>query len=91
MTQEQVKAQPKSMEWKYRLIEGSAPVLGFLFAMVVMMVTVQFIGESPIKALSAILTFSFSQAGIAYIVSQSIPLIIAGEANAIAFQAGSST
>jgi len=29
MTQEQVKAQPKSMEWKYRLIEGSAPVLGF--------------------------------------------------------------
>jgi simple sugar transport system permease protein len=88
MTQEQVKAQPKSMEWKYRLIEGSAPVLGFLFAMVVMMVTVQFIGESPIKALSAILTFSFSQAGIAYIVSQSIPLIIAGEANAIAFQAG---
>jgi len=38
------------MEWKYRLIEGSAPVLGFLFAMVVMMVTVQFIGESPIKA-----------------------------------------
>jgi len=73
MTQEQVKAQPKSMEWKYRLIEGSAPVLGFLFAMVVMMVTVQFIGESPIKALSAILTFSFSQAGVAYIVSQSIP------------------
>lgn len=78
----------QSRERWYRILEGSAPILGFLFAMLVMLVVVELIGESPSRAISAIVRFSFSQAGIAYIFSQAMPLIIAGAANAVAFQGG---
>ncbi|WP_018963161.1 ABC transporter permease [Coprothermobacter platensis] len=82
------KQKVNSRERWYRLLEGISPVLGFLFAMVVMMIVVWFIGESPSNALGAIISFSFSQAGIAYIISQSVPIIISGAANAVAFQGG---
>jgi simple sugar transport system permease protein len=84
----QVKREVQQHERLYRLLEGISPVLGFLFAILVMIIILWGIGENPARAFGAIVSFCFSQVGLAYIISQSVPLIISGGANAIAFQGG---
>ncbi len=74
---------------KYRLLEIVSPVLGFLASLVVLVIIVVAVGESPVKAFVAIYKFSLSKsAKLATILSMSIPLFFAGIAVAFAFQAG---
>ncbi len=74
---------------KYKLLEILSPVVGFVASIVVLMIIVIAVGESPVKALAAIYKFSLSRsAKIATIFSMSIPLFFSGIAVAFAFQAG---
>ncbi|NOY08662.1 MAG: ABC transporter permease [Spirochaetes bacterium] len=74
---------------RYKLLEIFAPVAGFLASIVVLLIIVIVVGESPGEALTAIYKFSLSSsAKVATILSVSIPLFFAGIAVAFAFQSG---
>ncbi len=73
---------------RYRVYELLAPVAGFLAAMVLLLVIVVLVGESPGKAVAAILKMTVSNpARLATVFSVAIPLFISGLAVALAFQA----
>ena len=74
---------------KYRLMELLAPVLGFLAAVIVLLIIAMIVGETPGNAIRAILKFTVSNASrLASVFSVAIPLFISGLAVAIAFRAG---
>ena len=74
---------------KYRIYEVLSPILGFLAAVVALLIIVVAVGENPIKAIGAIIKFTMSTtARFATIFSVAIPLFCAGLAVAIAFRAG---
>ncbi|MGA2381727.1 MAG: ABC transporter permease, partial [Spirochaetia bacterium] len=71
------------------LLAQSAPFIGFLASMVVLVAIVILMRENPIKAFEAIYKFSMSSAAkLAAVLSLSIPYYIAGLSIAIAFRAG---
>jgi simple sugar transport system permease protein len=73
---------------KYALYEIAAPFIGFAAAMVLLLLIVILVGESPARAMDAIWKMTFSSsAKVATILSMSIPLYLAGLAVAIAFRA----
>jgi simple sugar transport system permease protein len=73
---------------RYSLLELLAPLLGFLAAVGALMAIVLIVGESPPRAVSAILRMTVgTSARLATIFSVAIPLYIAGLAVALAFQA----
>lgn len=74
---------------RVQLLALAAPVIGFLAAIVILLIIVVLVGESPGEAVAAIVRFSMSTPSrLATVLSQAIPLYIAGVAVAIAFQAG---
>lgn len=74
---------------KYRLLELAAPILGFLASVVVLLIIAALVGESPGKAVAAILRFTVGTgARLATVFSVAIPLFLAGLAVSIAFRAG---
>jgi simple sugar transport system permease protein len=74
---------------KYRLLELAAPILGFLASVVVLLIIAALVGESPGKAIAAILRFTVGTgARLATVFSVAIPLFLAGLAVSIAFRAG---
>jgi len=66
-----------------------SPVLGFFAAIVILLLIVVAVGEGPGAAISAIIRITFGNPSrTATVISQAIPLYIAGIAVAFAFQAG---
>ncbi len=73
----------------YLVLELSAPIIGFLASMVVLLAVVILMRETPGRALQAIYKFTFSTAArTASVVSVSIPYFLSGLSIAIAFRAG---
>lgn len=73
---------------RFRLFEAMAPVIGFVLALILLLIIVILVGESPADAVRAIFRFSFSTPSrTATILSQAVPLFLAGLAVAFAFQA----
>jgi len=73
---------------KYRLLEILAPVLGFLASVLLLLIIAALVGESPARAVGAILKFTVGTgARLAAVFSVAIPLFISGLAVAIAFRA----
>lgn len=73
---------------KYALYELAAPVIGFVASLLILLVIVVAVGESPGKAVDAVWKMTFSKsARIATIFSMSIPYYLAGLAVAFAFRA----
>ncbi len=74
---------------KYTLYETVAPLIGFLASMIILVVIVIIVGESPAKAADAVWKMTFSKtARVATILSTAIPLFLAGIAVAFGFRAG---
>ncbi|MCF7937209.1 MAG: ABC transporter permease [Spirochaetales bacterium] len=74
---------------KYKFYEMLSPVVGFVVAMIILLIIVVAIGENPIKAFGAIYDFTLSTGPrIATVFSIAIPLYLAGIAVAVAFKAG---
>ena len=74
---------------KYHLLETFSPLAGFFMSLVMLVVIVVIVGESPGKAFGAIYKFTFSTSSrLATVFSVAIPLYIAGIAVAFAFRAG---
>jgi len=72
-----------------RLFAVLAPVIGFVAAIIILLVIVVLVGESPARAINAIVRITTSNPSrLASVLSQAIPLYIAGIAVAFAFQAG---
>ena len=72
-----------------RLFGLLAPVAGFVAAIFILLIIVILVGESPARAVSAILRMTTSTPSrLASVLSQAIPLYLAGIAVAFAFQAG---
>jgi ABC-type uncharacterized transport system permease subunit len=73
---------------KYRLLELLAPILGFLAALVVLLIIAALVGETPGKAFTAIFSFTVSTgARVATVFSLAAPLFLSGLAVAVAFRA----
>jgi ABC-type uncharacterized transport system permease subunit len=73
----------------HRILETVSPVAGFLGAVVVLLIIVLVVGESPGKALDAIYRFCFGSAGRrAALFSVMIPLYLSGLAVAFALRGG---
>jgi len=71
------------------LLSQSAPFIGFLASMVVLLGIVVFMREDPLKAIDAVYKFSLSSAAkLASVLSISIPYYLSGLSIAIAFRAG---
>lgn len=71
------------------LLSQSAPFIGFLASMVVLLAIVVLMKESPLKAIGAVYKFSLSNAAkIASVLSIAIPYYLSGLSIAIAFRAG---
>jgi simple sugar transport system permease protein len=80
---------PKSSALRHRILETVSPVAGFLGSLVVLLVIVVLVGESPAKALDAIYRFCFGSAGRrASLFSVMIPLYLSGLAVAFALRGG---
>ncbi|MFP4362551.1 MAG: ABC transporter permease [Spirochaetia bacterium] len=74
---------------KYSLLEAASPFIGFAAAIVILFVIVILVGESPARALSAIIRFSMGNTGrLMTVFSIAIPLFISGLAVSFAFRAG---
>jgi simple sugar transport system permease protein len=74
---------------KYDLLSLSAPLIGFFGAMIILLIIVMLVGESPGNAVSAIVQITTGNPSrVATVLSQAIPLYIAGIAVAFAFKAG---
>ncbi|MCG8570524.1 MAG: hypothetical protein MJB14_10330, partial [Spirochaetes bacterium] len=88
----------RDSNFKYGVLEGISPIIGFLIAFAILMIIVVIVGESPAKAFGAIfkyslgfgsnMTFKMVITKIATLISVASPLFITGLAVAIAFQAG---
>ncbi|MEW5814680.1 MAG: ABC transporter permease [Spirochaetota bacterium] len=73
---------------KYRVYELLSPIIGFLISLVILLIIVIAVGESPGKAIAAIYKFSLStSAKLATVFSIAIPHFLAGLAVAFAFRA----
>ena len=73
----------------HRVLGSISPVAGFVGGMVVLLIIVILVGESPGKALDAIYRFCFGTAGRrASLISISIPLYLSGLAVAFALRGG---
>lgn len=71
------------------LLSQSAPFIGFLASMAVLMAIVVLMKESPLKAIDAVYKFSLSNAAkLASVLSIAIPYYLSGLSIAIAFRAG---
>ncbi len=71
------------------VLETAAPFIGFIAAMILLILMVAMVGESPGNALNAIYRISFSSANrFATVVAAAIPLFLAGLAVSVAFQGG---
>ncbi len=71
------------------LLSQSAPFIGFVASMVVLLAIVVVMRESPLKAIDAIYKFSLSNAAkLASVLSIAIPYYLSGLSIAIAFRAG---
>ncbi len=75
-------------ELKYKLLIISGPFIGFGISLLLLGFIAFLMKENPINVYKAMAKFSFSKAGIAYILADSTPLIFSGLAVAVAFQAG---
>lgn len=74
---------------RFQLLSLLAPLIGFLAAIVLLLVIVSLVGERPGRAISAIARMTTGNPSrVATILSQSIPLYLAGIAVAFAFRAG---
>ncbi|MFP4113676.1 MAG: ABC transporter permease [Spirochaetota bacterium] len=72
-----------------RLFAILAPVIGFVAAMLILMIIVVLVGETPARAVSAIVRMAAGNPSrLGAVLSQAIPLYLAGIAVAFAFQAG---
>ena len=64
---------------KYRVLEALSPVAGFLASLIVLMIIVVAVGETPGNAISAIYRFCLSTPGRrAAVFSIAIPLYLSG-------------
>jgi general nucleoside transport system permease protein len=73
----------------YVLLERTAPIIGFLASIVVLIGIVILQGENPLRAMQAIVNFTLSTAAnVGAVVSVSIPYYLSGLSIAIAFRAG---
>ena len=73
----------------YVLLERTAPIIGFLASVVVLIGIVILQGENPLRAMQAIINFTLSSAAkVGAVVSVSIPYYLSGLSIAIAFRAG---
>lgn len=71
------------------ILAAAAPFIGFLASLVILLVIVVAVGESPANAVEAILRMTTGNASrLATVLSQAIPLYLAGIAVAVAFRAG---
>jgi ABC-type uncharacterized transport system permease subunit len=74
---------------KYWALETFSPLAGFLMSMVILLIIVIIVGESPGKALESIYKMALSTGPKrATVISLSIPLFLSGLAVAFAFRAG---
>ena len=74
---------------KYAVYEMLSPILGFLAAVIALMIIVLIVGESPFKAINAIVKMTMgTSARLATVFSVAIPLFLAGLAVSIAFRCG---
>ncbi|MFO8065522.1 MAG: ABC transporter permease [Spirochaetota bacterium] len=74
---------------RINILAIAAPFIGFVAALIILMVIVVVVGESPAKAIDAILRMTTGNPSrLATVLSQAIPLFLAGIAVAIAFRAG---
>ncbi len=74
---------------KYKFYEMLSPVIGFFAAMIVLLILVILVGETPRNAIVAIYKLTLSTpARIATVLSIAIPLFISGLAVSLAFRAG---
>lgn len=74
---------------KYRLLETASPFLGFIASLIALIIIVWIVGESPGKAISAIIKMTMgTSARFATVFAVAIPLFLAGLAVSIAFRAG---
>ena len=82
-------SQPRRRLSGYVLLSQSAPIIGFVASMVVLVIIVVLMRESPLKAVDAVYKFSLSNAAkLAAVLSISIPYYLSGLSIAIAFRAG---
>jgi simple sugar transport system permease protein len=71
------------------LLSQSAPFIGFLASMIVLLAIVVLMKEDPLKAIDAVYKFSLSNAAkLASVLSIAIPYYLSGLSIAIAFRAG---
>ncbi len=74
---------------KYQLLETFSPLAGFLMSLVILVIMIVLVGESPGNAFRAIYKFTMgTSARLATVFSVAIPLYLAGIAVAFAFRAG---
>ncbi len=74
---------------KYWALETFSPLAGFLMSIVILLIIVILVGESPGKALAAIYKMALSTGPKRFtVISLAIPLFLAGLAVAFAFRAG---
>jgi general nucleoside transport system permease protein len=71
------------------ILSASAPLIGFFAAIIVLMIIILAVGQSPTEAIQAIVQITTGNPSrLATVLSQAIPLFIAGIAVAVAFRAG---
>lgn len=71
------------------LFSVAAPIFGFIAAIIILMVVILAVGESPAEAVEAIVRITTGNPSrLATVLSQAIPLFISGIAVAVAFRAG---
>ena len=71
------------------LLSQSAPFIGFIASMIVLLAIVVLMKENPLKAIDAVYKFSLSNAAkLASVLSIAIPYYLSGLSIAIAFRAG---
>ncbi len=74
---------------RYQLLSLAAPLFGFAAAIVLLLIIVTLVGERPARAVNAIIRMTTGNPSrVATIVSQAIPLYLAGIAVAVAVRAG---
>ncbi len=80
---------PKIKINKYQVYELLSPIIGFIASVIVLLIIVILVGESPAKAVGAIYKFTMgTTARLATVFSIAFPLFFAGLAVALAFRAG---
>lgn len=81
-----MKLSPRNRDRLFALL---SPIIGFIAAIIILMIIVLIVGETPARAVNAIVRITTSNPSrLATVLSQAIPLYLAGIAVAFAFQAG---